>query len=404
MQFGCSGKSAMGDRTFQKPDRYPLCKMCRKNGKGCRKADMSKIAILDTAISPGRLHCQKFHACNICREEGVGEHLETSHGTICARILDSFTSGYELYSIQIMKSARSKTEKPMGDVRHFKEGLLLCLELGVDIICMSAVSSLLSDSGVLYEITRKLAQKSILVAALDNRRYVTVPTAYPFVTGVQSDEKNCLHPGELAYDETDLFCAGLYANCDTTLLAELGCAPSNSFAVPAAAARMHDWINEGKQVGEELLRLRPYPAREIGEEISFKRGLGLYRELPLAVLVSAEEKEAYLACRAAMDALYAKYQVQSAALCSMDAGTDVRFRKRGFAGNWKQEILFMECCYKADLVFLVVSKEEQKFAMEQVSADLKAEICNDHVRISFENGCQTGRAEDLADMMYQILQ
>ena len=66
--------------------------------------------------------------------------------------------------------------------------------------------------------------------------------------------------------------------------------------------------------------------------------------------------------------------------------------------------LFMECCYKADLVFLVVSKEEQKFAMEQVSADLKAEICKDHVRISFENGCQTGRAEDLADMMYQILQ
>ena len=51
-----------------------------------------------------------------------------------------------------------------------------------------------------------------------------------------------------------------------------------------------------------------------------------------------------------------------------------------------------------------IQLSNSRFAMEQVSADLKAEICNDHVRISFENGCQTGRAEDLADMMYQILQ
>ena len=303
-----------------------------------------------------------------------------------------------------MKHTGSTTKKPTGDIRHFKEGLLLCLELGVDMVCMSAVSSLLSDSGILYEIVKKLAQKSILVAALDNRRYVTVPTAYPFVTGVQSDTKNCLHPGELAYDETDLFCAGLYANCNTTLLAELGCAPSNSFAVPVAAARMHSWINEGKQVDKEILKLRPYPARNIGEEISFKKGVGLYRELPLAVLISDKENEAYAACRAAMDTLYGKYQVQSAALCGRDAGTDIRFRKRGFAGEWKQEILFMECCYKADLIFLLIKEEERDFVMAQVSADLEAKLCKDQVYIAFENGCNTGKVNELADMIYRILQ
>lgn len=28
---------------------------------------------------------------------------ETSHGTVCARVLDYFTSDYELYNIQILK-------------------------------------------------------------------------------------------------------------------------------------------------------------------------------------------------------------------------------------------------------------------------------------------------------------
>ena len=231
---------------------------------------MSKIAILDTAISPKRLHCREFYAYNVCGE-GAGPARENSHGTVCARVLDSFTSDYGLYQIQILEDGGKTTEKPMGDIRHLKKGLQLCLKLDVDIVCMSAVSSILSDSGILYETAFQLARKSTLVAALDNRRYVTVPAAYPFVTGVQSDMENRLAPGGLAYQPEDLFGAGLYANCGTGLLNELGCIPSNSFAVPAAAARMNTWKNEGKDIKAELLALEAYPARRMEEEITFKR-------------------------------------------------------------------------------------------------------------------------------------
>ncbi len=41
----------------------------------------------------------------------------------------------------------------------------------------------------------------MIVSALDNDRYVTVPASYPFVVGVQSDREQYLHPGELAYQE-----------------------------------------------------------------------------------------------------------------------------------------------------------------------------------------------------------
>ena len=169
---------------------------------------MSKIAILDTGISPKYLHCKKFHAYNVCGKEDGKEVSETSHGTICARVLDYFASDYELYSIQIMEESRKMTEKPMGDILHLEKGLRLCLALDVNIVCMSSVSSLLSDSNVIYSAAKELAAKSFLLAALDNRKYVTVPAAYPFVTGVQSDVKNCLNPGELAYQKKDLFDAG----------------------------------------------------------------------------------------------------------------------------------------------------------------------------------------------------
>ena len=187
--------------------------------------------------------------------------------------------------------------------------------------------------------------------------------AYPFVLGVQSDAEGCLHPGGLAYYDKDLFCAGLYANCDIGLLKELGSSPSNSFAVPAAVAQINTWKNEGKHIDAELHILKTYPAYGMKEEISFKKKTGLYRELPLAVLYASGEEDVYAVCQTAMDHSYSEYDVQSSALCSIDAKTDVRFRKLESVREVKQDLLFMECCYKRDLIFLVIKEEERGHVM-----------------------------------------
>ena len=84
---------------------------------------MSKIAILDTDISPKYLQCGKFHTYNVCGEENGKWASEASHGTICAKVLDYFTSDYELFSIQIMEDSGKMTEKPMGDILHLEKGL-----------------------------------------------------------------------------------------------------------------------------------------------------------------------------------------------------------------------------------------------------------------------------------------
>lgn len=365
---------------------------------------MSKIAILDTDISPKHLQCGKFHTYNVCGEKNGKWASEASHGTICAKVLDYFTSDYELFSVQIMEDSGKMTEKPMGDILHLEKGLRLCLELDVDIVCMSSVSSILSDSNIIYSAAKELSQKSVLVAALDNKKYVTVPAAYPFVAGVQSDMKDFLNPGELAYKKQDLFYAGLYANCNIGLLKEFGCSPSNSFAVPAAAAKINDWKNQGKHIATEIQNLNPYPAYGIKEEIFFKRGLGFCRELPLAVLYASEKENVYASCQRAMDRLYAKYQVQSAALCSKEDGEDVRFRKRDATVELKQELLFVECCYKTDLIFLMIEKRERNQVMEQINADLEIILRGDTICILYEGVCAKGREEDMADLVYGILQ
>lgn len=365
---------------------------------------MSKIAILDTGISPKCLNCGSFHAYNVCGKEDGTQAMETSHGTVCAKVLDYFTSEYELFGVQIMEDSGKMTKKPMGDILHLKKGLQLCLELDVDIICLSAVSSILSDSDILYKTAEQLSSQSILLAALDNRRYMTIPTAYPFVMGIQSDMKNCLNPGELAYNPRDLFGAGLYANCNIGLLLELGYTPSNSFAVPVAAACLNQWMNQGRHIITEIRNLKPYPAYTIEEEVFLKQKSGLFRELPLAVLYAMENENTYAVCRMAIDRLYNGYDVQSSALCSKDNGSDIRFQKMESIEKLKQEILFMECCYKTDFIFLIIEKRNKNKVLAQIEADLEIILSGDRINILSEEGCVKGMAADLADLVYKILQ
>ena len=365
---------------------------------------MSKIAILDTAVLPKYLHCQGFHVYNVCGCREKQNFLEHSHGTVCARVLDYFASDYELFCIQIMESKAEIRGKPMGEIRDLERGLRLCLELDVDIVCMSAVTSLLSDSSIIYSAAKKLAEKSILIAALDNKRFFSVPTVYPFVLGVQSDEDNILSPGELAYNDKDLFCAGLYVNCKIPLLEDFGSMPSNSYAVPVVAARINDWKNQGKDIGEEIQRLQSYPVHGMLEEVAIKRKLGIRRNLPLAVLYASDNENSYEVCQRAFDRLHADYGVQATALCSMALGVDVRFRTTEVLKELKNEVLFMEYCYKTDLIFLIIRKKERDEVMRQIDADLEIVLKEERVSILYEYFHEEGSADNLADLVYRILQ
>ena len=104
-------------------------------------------------------------------------------------MLDHCLENYELVSIQVLPDDSGRKGKTAGDIRDLEAALKLCTQLEVDVVNLSAVSSLLSDSKYLYDAAKRLSQKAVIVSALDNDRYVTVPASYPFVVGVQSDRE-----------------------------------------------------------------------------------------------------------------------------------------------------------------------------------------------------------------------
>lgn len=364
---------------------------------------MSKIAVLDTGICPKGLGCKAFRSYRICRNEKPSAK-EDSHGTLCARALDWLAKDYELISIQVLPNRREQHKKPLGRIEDLRDGLALCQELEADVVCLSAVSSLLSDSRQLYEVTKRLSRQSVILAALDNRRFLTIPTAYPFVLGVQSDCGNLLMPGKLAYRSDDVFFANVYANCNIPLLKQLRCAPSNSFAVPVAAARVNDWVNQKADVWKAVRRLDPYPSGDKGGFYLAESGQEFSREIPLVMMHGEDDRLVYSVCQAVMEDLYAGYQVQTCCLTNLEGEYDVRFRKFSSMDQIRQELGFMEVHYKTDLMFFAIGERESKEAKKLADADIVVAVSGNGAEMAYEDACTVCSLEELAEQIYLALQ
>lgn len=361
---------------------------------------MSRIAILDSEIEPKGLHCSKFESYHICKKEYTAIDSEASHGTKCARVLDKFADDYELTGIQIL--TENGIGKPMGNIEHLKEGLELCYELDVDIVCMSAVSSILSDSRHLFSVVQQLANKSVIISALDNERYITIPASYPFVLGVQSDRKEYLMQGEVAYQRGNLFGAEIYANCNMELLKKMHCSPSNSFAVPVAAADINNWLNQKKDITEYLHQLKSYPIPY--DKNNFQSGTSMVRQdIPLIVIYSLDEKDIFTVCRDIMNILYDRYQVQTSALSSADTEYDIRFRKIDDSKCLLEALLFMEKHYKTDLIFVIVSEKERDEMKRQVDFDMEIAVDGMKCDVILENRYVESKTKKLADLLVELL-
>lgn len=361
---------------------------------------MSRIAVLDTMIDPGKLNnARKFYHYSVLENPvAYNEVNDYSHGTACACVLDYLTENYDLYNIEILSDKPVHQGKPKGSVTDMKKGLLLCRELDVDIICMSAVTSFLSDSGEIYDIVQEISSKSIFVAALDNRGYVTVPSSYPFVIGVQADRNDMLKPGEIASCKDSILHTDIYANCSFPWIVDMKCRPSNSLAVPVAASHMNGWINKGLAVRSMAEKLKRYPH----PVPSFSQDAAEERDIPVVMIYGDDEEFVSYVNRLFMDDMYKKYKVQASCISTFEVPYDIRVRKLSFI---EEDLAIMLKYYKIDLIlivsgrnFFIKNKEKVK---EDVSIELKKETGTFTVFCEKQNSeCQM---QDLAETVYHIL-
>jgi hypothetical protein len=356
---------------------------------------MSRIAIIDTAIDSSYIGGRAVEHINLCGESGGADSGEIGHGTLCAMVLEHCARDYELVNIQIFAESRGKV---FGEIGALAKALALCVELKIDVVSLSAVSSILSDSKHIYDITEQLSRSAVVVSALDNKRFMSVPTGYPCVLGVRSDGAGALMPGELAYSEDDPFGANIYANCNFALLRERGCPPSNSFAVPVAAAYVNGLLNQGmtiSDIGSAVRALRPYPAQA---EHAALCDPAATRGIPIIFLADGN------LCRALMDGLYEKYDVQSTALSLIDGEFDVRIKKVNRMDAILDDMRFMKRHYKTDLIFVIGKQDIDEKIRRDLDVDIELTRYDDgRTAISYESERELEFNSSLPDRLHEIL-
>lgn len=356
---------------------------------------MSRIAIIDTKIDPAHIGGMHIDFINLCDTGSNACRTEISHGTLCAMVLDHCAKKYELINIQIFNN---KT-RLHTDLELLARAFIMCNEMNIDIVSLSAGTTILSDSRYIYDITNTLAETSIIVSALDNRRFVTIPTNYPHVIGVQSDIKGLLSPGELAYNAGDPFDACLYSNCDFELLRKMRQYPSNSFAVPVAVAYINDLINKGgsiKEIKTQIQNLKTYPNNNAPEQ-TVKQTTS---DIPL-VFFAVKTIDL---CRDFMDCLYDKHFVQSSAIALFECPYDVRIKVNTDITRIRDDMRFMEHHYKTDLIFIVGAENQSEKVRNVAEIDVwLSNQSEDKIKIDYEDKRETCNLNLLPDRLHEIL-
>ena len=323
-------------------------------------------------------------------------------------VLDRCTREYELVNIQAVPDYSDKgSAKTFGCVDDLVSAIDLCYELNVDIVSMSAVTSLLSDSRILYEKMKKLSEWSVIVAALVNAGYVTVPASYPFVIGVQNDSENSLSTGKMAYRHDAVFGTDVFANCAFPFLYEQGAGPSNSFAVPVVTAYINDMLNSGQarpsSVFECLKGLPEYTKNQeaFARIVEIKEIIDRVSPRPPVPYVYIQTDNNEL-CLKLMDWLFDNEEVQSCALVREMDKYDIRLCRRDTQISLQKQLQYMQWFYKTDIVF-VCGNNSFCEAVENVEYSVKLICGSQTVDMVTEDKNIAVTYDDLPNELYMTL-
>lgn len=361
---------------------------------------MKRIAVLDTAIDPRGLHCQSFSFYNFTNQKVNSYTLngQISHGTMIARILDLYIAKYELINGQILIGPNQEGEKPIGSIEHLVEALEWCKNKDVDIVCISAGSTTLSDTKLLYRITSELTKEILVIAAMDNNGYITIPSSYPFVLGVRADYNQILSPGMVARIEKDICGANVYANSALEIVLKNHYSPMNSIAVPIVAARICQKMEQGKTIQQIIRDFPVYPKMNSKmEEIS----KGKIR-IPLILVSGYRYSQVVRVCQNLMDHFWDKYSIQTSCLCKVDL-EDIRFRTIKESNDSTVEIVFMQQHYKTELILVAVYEQETEKEELKNDYDIVVKINEQKAMIKFDGICIERYLENVADAIYKVL-
>jgi hypothetical protein len=209
---------------------------------------MTKIAIIDDLIQD---NCLKYPVIHYRLENGCfrqtkicsHEEMAATHGTLVAKVLQTYAMEYEIISIQILDNWFKQRTCSAG---RLIAALEFCSQLDVDVVHCSIGTERLSRIRQVRDPLAELLHKKIpVIAAGSNAMYRTIPASCNGVVGVLSTENSLLPPGRFVIEEDLYLGIGFAANYELIGTTDAQYAKSSSLAAPVVTASVNELLNSG---------------------------------------------------------------------------------------------------------------------------------------------------------------
>lgn len=215
-----------------------------------------KIAIIDSGINRKLAKKIKYKneftvdENNNCREDdSEPQTVDSLHGTICSLIIAKYCPGCEFSSIRILN------RKGRGDIAKMEPALEWCIQNNIKIVNMSLGSTHFKDIEKLNKLINKYVQRGlIIVAAVSNIGYFTVPASFANIIGVAAAESTLLYVKDYVHLGIDAVVSSvhsIYLNKKEHITSF-----SNSYAAPYVSALVAQKILEDETC--DLYTLKKY--------------------------------------------------------------------------------------------------------------------------------------------------
>ncbi|PPV12129.1 S8 family serine peptidase [Clostridium butyricum] len=189
----------------------------------------------------------------IVSKRKVHQRENISHGTVCAAIIQKYSSCTTFTSIKILN------EKEKSTMAQLIKGISWCIENNINLIHLSLGSIDYRDYLDIKSIINTAYKKGIvIVAAYSNKNIITYPACLSNVIGVKCDKKNLLKSNNYIYNRYPFDRIEITTNSKHILIDcfgnEIETSVSNSFAAPVITAAVYEMMCKYKNISFEEIQ------------------------------------------------------------------------------------------------------------------------------------------------------
>lgn len=140
-----------------------------------------KIAIIDDEINEKYVKNVLIEKIYVINDMNITNNIENTHSTKILSILNKMAKvDFQVVNIIVFDEGKSTT------IKSLQTALQICLDLDINIICMSLGTTRISEYDFMRNEIMQLYQKGVLlVAALNNDYHITLPACVKQVLGVR---------------------------------------------------------------------------------------------------------------------------------------------------------------------------------------------------------------------------